>query len=264
MSACASLPSAIWPCGITTPHVSPARAAYAAAEAEVFPVDAQTTTLAPASTAFVIAIVIPRSLNEPVGFAPSIFSQTSRSSSSESRSACSNGVPPSSSVMTGVDAVTGRCSRYASISPGHWLGVPAPCPLRSSRFVSHDPEDRADAVDGLHVAQRVHRPAQVCLAGAVSDEDDPGIRADAHLLHRLDRDVVLAELHRDLGQDAGLIRDFELQVELALDLVDRAYRLARRATRSWRRAVPLTRFFEASMRSPSTAPAVGAPPAPRP
>ena len=71
MSACASLPSAILPSGITTPHVSPARAAYAAALADVFPVDAHTTTLAPTSTAFVIAIVIPRSLNEPVGFAPS-------------------------------------------------------------------------------------------------------------------------------------------------------------------------------------------------
>ena len=86
ISACASLPSAIWPSGITTPQVSPARAAYAAAEADVLPVDAQTTTLAPASTALVIAIVMPRSLNEPVGFAPSIFSQTSRSSSAESRS----------------------------------------------------------------------------------------------------------------------------------------------------------------------------------
>ncbi len=111
MSACASLPSAIWPCGMTTPHVSPARAAYAAADADVFPVDAHTTTFTPASTAFEIAIVMPRSLNEPVGFAPSIFRYTSRLNSSDSRSACSNGVPPSSSVMTGVASLTGRCSR---------------------------------------------------------------------------------------------------------------------------------------------------------
>ena len=62
--------------GCTTAHIRPARAAYAAADADVLPVDAQITTLAPCSTAFEIAIVMPRSLNEPVGFAPSTFSRT--------------------------------------------------------------------------------------------------------------------------------------------------------------------------------------------
>ena len=47
INACASLPSAILPSGITTPQVMPARAAYAAALADVFPVDAHTTTFAP-------------------------------------------------------------------------------------------------------------------------------------------------------------------------------------------------------------------------
>ena len=59
---------AILPAGTSTAHFSPARAAYAAAEAEVLPVDAQTTALAPASAAAVMAMVMPRSLNEPVGF----------------------------------------------------------------------------------------------------------------------------------------------------------------------------------------------------
>ena len=54
-------------------HVIPARAAYAAAEAEVLPVEAHATALAPASTAFETAMVIPRSLKEPVGLAPSYF-----------------------------------------------------------------------------------------------------------------------------------------------------------------------------------------------
>ena len=45
----------------------------AAAAAEVFPVEAQITALAPASFAFVTAIVIPRSLKLPVGFEPSNF-----------------------------------------------------------------------------------------------------------------------------------------------------------------------------------------------
>ena len=51
----------------------PAFAAYAAAEALVFPVEAQITALAPLRIESVSASVIPRSLNDPVGFMPSIF-----------------------------------------------------------------------------------------------------------------------------------------------------------------------------------------------
>ncbi len=78
ISAWASLPSATWPSGMMTAASMPARVAYAAADAEVFPVDAHTTTFAPSSAAFDIATVIPRSLNEPVGFAPSTFKYTLR------------------------------------------------------------------------------------------------------------------------------------------------------------------------------------------
>ena len=72
-SAWASLPSAILPCGTSTAQVSPARAAYAAADALVLPVDAQMIALAPSSTALETAIVMPRSLKDPVGLAPSTF-----------------------------------------------------------------------------------------------------------------------------------------------------------------------------------------------
>ena len=54
-------------------HLIPARAAYAAAEAEVFPVEAHIIAFEPSSTAFETAMVMPLSLNEPVGFAPSNF-----------------------------------------------------------------------------------------------------------------------------------------------------------------------------------------------
>src|SRR5699024_12810546 len=56
---------------ITTTAFIPAFAAYAAAEADVFPVEAQMTDLLPSSFAFATAITIPRSLNDPVGFSPS-------------------------------------------------------------------------------------------------------------------------------------------------------------------------------------------------
>ena len=51
MIACAILPAAILPSGTSTSGVSPARAAYAAIEAEVLPVEAQTTALAPSCSA---------------------------------------------------------------------------------------------------------------------------------------------------------------------------------------------------------------------
>ncbi len=49
----------------------PARVEYAAAAAEVLPVEAQMVIRAPSSAAFDSAIVIPRSLKEQVGLRPS-------------------------------------------------------------------------------------------------------------------------------------------------------------------------------------------------
>src|SRR6476469_3011161 len=225
ISACASLPSAIFPSGITTAHVMPARAAYAAALADVLPVDAQTTTLAPSSTALVMAIVMPRSLNDPVGFAPSTFRWTSSPSSSERRGAEIKGVFPSSSVITGVVSVTGRCSRYASMSPGHGRRF-AVTDVPRSRAVAEDAQHRADAVHGPDVTQPVDRGPQVGLPCGVRDEDQARLAADPRLLHRLDRHAVRAELLRDGGEHTGLVGHLELQVELALDLVDRPDGLA--------------------------------------
>ena len=69
--ACTSLPAAILPAGRMTAQPRPARTAYAAAEAEVLPVEAHTTIWVPVPATLLIAIVMPRSLKDPVGFAPS-------------------------------------------------------------------------------------------------------------------------------------------------------------------------------------------------
>ena len=74
---CTSLEDAIAPAGTTITASIPARAAYAEHDAAVFPVDAQTSRVTPRSTARVVATAMPRSLKEPVGFAPSHFSQSS-------------------------------------------------------------------------------------------------------------------------------------------------------------------------------------------
>ena len=77
ITACDNLPKAIFPSGMTTIAFNPALAAYAAADADVFPVDAQITTFLPCSFALVTAITMPLSLKEPVGFAPSYFTYSS-------------------------------------------------------------------------------------------------------------------------------------------------------------------------------------------
>ncbi len=74
----------------------------------MFPVDAQTTALAPPATALEIATVMPRSLNEPVGLAPSTFRYTLAPTRSESLGAGTSGVPPSSKVTTGAPGAIGR------------------------------------------------------------------------------------------------------------------------------------------------------------
>ena len=103
-SVCAILPCAILPSGTITAQVIPARAAYAAALAAVLPVEAQITALAPSRTAAETAHVMPRSLNEPVGLAPSSFRRTVAPTICESTGARSSGVEPS--------------CRLTSLSPG--------------------------------------------------------------------------------------------------------------------------------------------------
>ena len=106
-SAWASLPVAILPSGtITAPRRPPGRIG-GGADAAVFPVEAQSTASAPSSTAADTATVIPRSLNEPVGLAPSTFSHTSHPVSEERCGAGTSGVSPSPSVTRGS---TGRRS----------------------------------------------------------------------------------------------------------------------------------------------------------
>ena len=91
----------------------------------MLPVDAQITARAPEASAWVTATVIPRSLNDPVGFAPSTFRKTWAPTRSDSASAGSSGVPPSSRVTTLAPGGTATRSAYAAIKPGQltWAAV---------------------------------------------------------------------------------------------------------------------------------------------
>jgi hypothetical protein len=77
----------------------------------VLPVEAQMIAWVPASMALATATTMPRSLKEPVGLRPSNL----RWSEPRPRAAAmfrdsTQGVPPSSRVMRGVAAVSGRRS----------------------------------------------------------------------------------------------------------------------------------------------------------
>src|SRR3712207_2340645 len=118
-----SLPMAILPSGTSTAAVMPACVAYAAADADVLPVEAQMTAFAPCSTAFEMAIVIPRSLKEPVGFMPSYLTHTFAPVRAESAGAGISGVPPSPSVTIGVASVMFSRSAYSRRTPRHCWAI---------------------------------------------------------------------------------------------------------------------------------------------
>jgi hypothetical protein len=74
---------------------------------------------APCSMALETAMVIPRSLKDPVGFIPSNLTQTFAPVRAESASAGRRGVPPSPSVMMGVAAEMSNRSAYSRSTPRH-------------------------------------------------------------------------------------------------------------------------------------------------
>src|SRR5215216_4873645 len=178
IKACASLPVAILPSGtITAPRKAP-RAAYAAALAAVLPVDAQITAWAPSRTAADTAHVIPRSLNEPVGLAPSSFSQTSQPARSETRSANTSGVEPSWSETTGSPSANGSRSRQRSISPAIAAASDEPVGGRPSRELLVDHADRARSrADEVELRDQPHRGVEARLQQRVQDHHEPRVLA---------------------------------------------------------------------------------------
>src|SRR4028119_1330824 len=149
-----ALPKAIFPAGTTTKHLMPARAAYAAAEAAVFPVEAQTAALLPEATARLMATVIPRSLNEAVGFIPSNFKKRLAPTRSESVWASIRGVSPSPMVVTASSGMDGNQPRNRRITP--CLNTRVCTPIRDPPFSKRRPVlYRANAVED---SPRKYRP----------------------------------------------------------------------------------------------------------
>ena len=160
---------------------------------------------------------------------------------------------PSSSVITGVASVTGRCSRYASMSPGH-AGAPV-----GSLFVADHAQHRADAVHRLDVAQRVDRRragrprGPVCVM-KMSRASSPMPRCCIDLIDT----PCCAELAGDRARArrAGRRPPSAGRTATRRSSIGRIG-LRRQRRRSSRPCAPPTRFLAASTRSPSTADAVG-------
>ncbi len=70
-------------------------------------------------------MVMPRSLNDPVGLVPSNLSSTRQPVSSESQSDSTSGVPPSHSVTIGASAGSGIRERYSVMTPRQGRVTPA-------------------------------------------------------------------------------------------------------------------------------------------
>ena len=125
------------------------------------------TALAPSSFARVMAIVMPRSLKDPVGLAPSTLRCTSQPVRSESTCAGTSGVPPSRRVTTGVVAETGSRSRYSSMIPRHWwVPLLAWVYSPSTRMMLATPRTVSS------FAQRLHGPGEGRVGRAVGDDDE--------------------------------------------------------------------------------------------
>ena len=94
---------------------------------------------------------MPRSLNEPVGLAPSSFSQTLRPTRSDSRGAAISGVPPSSRRDDGGGPADGEVVAVL-------LDHSPPGDVRGS--TADHPDQPADAPDGVETGvARAGRPA---------------------------------------------------------------------------------------------------------
>ena len=248
--AWAILPAAILPSGTSTSGVRPAFAAYAAIEAEVLPVDAQTTASAPSALATEMAVVMPRSLKDPVGLLPSTLSHTSAPVSPrqplgphQRRAALAQG----DRLSAGGDRSSS--SRYSSITPRHWCG-------RSTSGHSSPPSTRITEVTSrtMSMPRRCSTVAASWASVArVGDDDELRVVAAALLADGLDRHAVLGEGRGHRGEHARAVVDVDGDVVAGDGSPPSAAPRGRRTPTRRRRGCRRSRLRATVTRSPSTA-----------
>ena len=179
----------------------PARAAYAAALAAVLPVEAQITALAPSRTAAETAQVMPRSLNEPVGLAPSSFRRTVAPTIAESTGARSSGVEPScrltslspalerQALVVALDQrhVRAREGRPFDERQRHWRRRSQASSCDHHELLFDHPDRARRRAHEVELADPLDRRAQARLEHRMGDHHQPRVLAHAALHDRLDR-----------------------------------------------------------------------------
>ena len=169
------------------------------------------TASAPSRTAALTAHVMPRSLNEPVGLAPSSFSQTSRPTRSETWSARHERRRALLERHDGVAGIERQPVAVALDEAGHQVELFLDDPDRA-RARAHEVQarDQVDRGEELRLQQRVH------------DHHQPRVLPQPLLHDRLDRRALQAEDLRDLREHAGPVGDLQVQVERRLDVARRS------------------------------------------
>ena len=175
-----------------------------------------------------IAIVMPRSLNEPVGFAPSTLRYTSQPVSSDEHGAGTSGVPPSPQrdhrgvggrPAAGRGTPRSRRATWARHGPRSLIGVIAMLATPSTRITlatsRTDVESRAQPVHRRAPAPR-RWPRWVTITSV-------RVVAAAGLAHGLDRHVrARRSTGATCGQHAGLVGHVEADVVAGARLAHRA------------------------------------------
>ena len=209
----------------------------------------RSTTLAPSSTAFEIAIVIPRSLNDPVGLSPSTLSST------RATPTCSRQPGRVEQRRVALEQRDDRRRVGDREALAVRLDQPGPRrPSRHSLLVADDPQHRADAVHRRRArAAASQRRPQVGLAGRwVMKIRRASSPMPLCCIDRIDTPCA-PNTPAIAASTPGRSATSSEQVELRRRSRRSAGSASARACRSWRPARPRRRFMAASMRSPSTA-----------
>ena len=214
------------------------------------------------SAATEIAIVMPRSLNDPVGLRPSTLRQTCAPVRSESARSGTSGVPPSRRVTTGAPVEHRQPVGVLARSP-RATGAPS-----SVSFHAHHGGRRPARSSSSARASTV--AASAASRRRVGDDDELRAGRVVRLVaggRACWRTVSIdtscsANAGRDLRQHARPVGHVEADVVAGRRLAHRQDAAGRRRPTPAARGRPPTRLRATATRSPSTAVAVGSPPAP--
>ena len=173
------------------------------------------TASAPSRTAAETAHVMPRSLNEPVGFSalelqPHLGADALGDPLGEDQRR--------RALAERDDRVLGREREPVAVALDE-------ADAAHDELLLDDPDRARRRAHEVELADQLHGRVEARLEQRVQDHHEPRVVAQPLLHDRLDRGALHAEQLGDLGQHAGPVGDLHVQVEGALDVGDDLQRL---------------------------------------